>query len=223
MTAFQPFGEKSIAAWGNCPPALLTSTSIVPNAFPNGIEQPRDGVRIADRHRMGEHFGAELGERTRDRVEPRGIASAQSKLGAEPGELKRDRLADAAPGAGDQHDLTRKQAVTESERHRGKFFIRFAEFLGHALFASFEDSRVCRAAVSRIRHRLRHWNWMIHQHLGERFALRVDTERRDAAAAERIVQEEIERMNARQIEALNSADPGMSEPIADHVFRKRRS
>ncbi len=38
---------------------------------------------------------------------------------------------------------------------------------------------------------------MVHQHLGERFALGVDTERRDAAAAERIMQQKIERMNAR--------------------------
>ena len=86
---------------------------------------------------MGKHFGAESRKRARYRVEPRGVAAAQGNLGAEPGELKRDRLADAAPRAGDEHYLTGKQAVPESQRHRRQFFVRLSEFLGHARFASF--------------------------------------------------------------------------------------
>ena len=59
---------------------------------------------------------------------------------------------------------------------------------------------------------------MIHQHLCERFTLRIDAERRDAPTPERIVQEEIKGVRAGQIEAFDPADSGVSKPIVDRLF-----
>src|SRR5580693_2713809 len=67
----------------------------------------------------------------------------------------------------------------------------------------------------------RHRDGIVHQHLGERFALRIDAKRGDAAAAERVVQHEIERLDAGEIVALDFAHAIMGEPIADDVFHQR--
>ncbi len=63
---------------------------------------------------------------------------------------------------------------------------------------------------------------MVHQHLREGLALRIDTQRADAAAAEAVMQHEIEPMDAGEVEALDPRHARLAEPAGDSLLGQRR-
>jgi hypothetical protein len=126
MTAFQPFTEKSIAACGNCPPALLTIDPAL--CGPDRIEQVIDRIGLPDVGDVGGCLEVALRQPGDERVEPAAVASDHGDMRTHPREQPGDGASDATGAAGDDNDLVLQHVVCEDRRMNRELRVGQAEF-----------------------------------------------------------------------------------------------
>ena len=130
MTVFQPFTEKSIAACGNCPPALLTRLSSRPCAAHTVSNRAltASGSRMSAMMRGCLQTAA--GQLGHERIELAAVAPDHGDMRAQPREQPGDRPPDAAGAARDDDDLILQRTGREHGRVDRKLLIGQAELGG---------------------------------------------------------------------------------------------
>ena len=124
---------------GELPAGIVHQHVDAAEAFPDGVEQAFDLRRIADRHRVHEDLAARQGAQLLGTVLQRiELAAADRQRGTQACEQEGDRLADAAAGAGHQHDLAGEQVVAVDRGQLRQGLVARAEFRlldgrGHAV------------------------------------------------------------------------------------------
>src|ERR1700682_4040436 len=96
MTAFQPFVEKSIAACGNCPPALLMRLSTRPCAVQTVSNRTPDCLGFPDVGNVGGGLQVPAGQIGDECVEFGLVAPDNNDMRAPPREQPGERGPDAA-------------------------------------------------------------------------------------------------------------------------------